>query len=246
MDVIRGENAILDAVERAAKVALEIYNTDFSVETKSDGSPLTKADLAVNEILIKTIKNNFPSELIVSEESKLPNGIVPPNFFLIDPIDGTTDFVKRTGEWTINVAWIENYKAKWGIISVPALGEIFVSSRLSKVPQERDGGKETATRVLISVSHRDPKTDELIRKISNREEIAVGSSLKFCRLATNSADYYPRAIPLHEWDIAAGHAILKAAGGNIYKLGTQTELTYGNSGFETSPFEAFSSLSLSG
>lgn len=248
---------ILRAVRAASRAVLHIYQGAFEVQMKEDHSPVTAADLAANAILLEALAIHYPSVPVVSEES-LPPELEGNSFFLVDPIDGTSDFVKRRDEFTVNVALVEDGFVRAGIVSAPALDELFCGvvgdgawagplydgrATLSRLPPRapfspRSPGDQTV-RVLCSVSHRDPHTDALIAALPKAEPLSVGSSLKFCRLAQGKADYYPRKASLHEWDIAAGHAILKAAGGNVYNAGTLEEVRYGNAGFATPFFEAY-------
>jgi len=253
---------ILHAVEKASRAVLGIYRGDFSVDLKSDASPVTAADLAANAILLQDLAQAFPQIPVVSEESPLPDALAhgcADSFFLIDPIDGTSDFIRRRDEFTVNVAWVENGRVVAGVVCAPALGELFYgivgqgawmqkleAPRSAKVTivngasrfDPRAPGTQVV-RVLMSVSHRDPHTDALIAALPQVLPLSVGSSLKFCRLAQGVADYYPRKASLREWDIAAGHGVLKAAGGNVYQAGTRDEVTYGHPGYATPFFEAY-------
>jgi 3'(2'), 5'-bisphosphate nucleotidase len=252
---------VLHAVEEASLAVLDIYHGDFAVATKADETPVTAADLAANAILLRELARAFPDIPVVSEESAPPfagAGAVPSRFFLVDPIDGTRDFIKRTDEFTVNVALIEHGYVVAGVVAAPALDQLFwgvvgqgawlraispsgdaqaVDNAHRGFDPRRPGTQPV--RVLMSVSHRDPDTDAMVAALPAVVPLFVGSSLKFCRLAQGLADYYPRKKSLHEWDIAAGHAVLKAAGGNVYHAGTRTEITYGNADFATPFFEAY-------
>lgn len=248
---------LLSAVRAASRVVLDIYQGAFDVHMKEDHTPVTAADLAANAILLEALAAAYPSIPVVSEESHLPE-LKGDRFFLVDPIDGTSDFVKRRDEFTVNVALVENGLVSAGVVSAPALDELFSGlvgvgawmgplydeqASLTLLPPRvsfdpRSPGSKPV-RVLCSVSHRDPHTDALIAALPSAQPLSVGSSLKFCRLAQGLADYYPRKASLHEWDIAAGHAVLKAAGGNVYEACTRTEVRYGNPGFATPFFEAY-------
>jgi len=253
---------LLRSVADASRAVLEIYRTTFAVKTKADASPVTAADLAANAILLRDLAALYPQWPVVSEESVAPfssAGAFPERYFLVDPIDGTSDFIKRRDEFTVNIALVEKGHVVMGVVAAPALDELFYGIvgqgawqrplggdpiSAQRIGQERQTfdprtpGLEPV-RVLMSVSHRDAQTDALVAAIPTIQMLSVGSSLKFCRLAQGVADYYPRCKSLHEWDIAAGHAILKAAGGNVYLAGTRNELTYGNAEFATPHFEAY-------
>lgn len=251
---------ILHAVTQASQAVLKIYHSPFTVQTKSDDTPVTAADLEANAILQQALLENYPSIAVVSEESLSPfHGQAPSRFFLVDPVDGTRDFIQRRDEFTVNVALIEAGRVVWGGVAAPALGELFYGvvgegARLCPLFSDNREGVELKVplpkwspqnagmdpvRVLVSVNHRDPQTDSWVKKFPHAIPVSVGSSLKFCRLAQGFAHYYPRQNSLHEWDIAAGHGVLKAAGGNVFYTGTTDELTYGHSDFLTEPFEAY-------
>lgn len=252
--------AVLRTVARASRAVLDIYHSAFEVVTKEDATPVTTADLEANRILQQDLRRDYPGIPVVSEESAFPfSGNAPEHFFLVDPIDGTRDFIQRRDEFTVNVALVENGRVIAGAVSAPALGELFwgvegegawqcalFDAHWQHQPVQRCSPRfdpqnpgSALVRVLASVNHRDPRTDALMARLPAWQALQVGSSLKFCRLAQGRADYYPRQMSLHEWDIAAGHAVLKAAGGNVYLSGTREELRYGSAGFSTPCFEAY-------
>ena len=256
MQTLPFEN-LFPAVREASRIEMRHFENGFDVEIKSDSTPVTSADIAANRILLEALNRLYPDIPVVSEESEFPNRKIPEGrFFLVDPLDGTSDFIAKRREWTVNVALVEKGRVVLGIVSAPALGEFFYGFRdrafktaiddvsLENVRELKirkrffPNRSPRSPRVLRSVSHVEPATEELLRKISGTE-IPVGSSLKFLRIADGSADYYPRAFSLHEWDIAAGHGVLKAAGGNVYRLGTVSEVEYGSKGFVSPPFEAY-------
>ncbi len=256
MQTLPFEN-LFHAVREASRIEMRYLENGFEVKTKLDATPVTSADIAANRILLEALNRLYPDIPVVSEESEFPNRKIPDGrFFLVDPLDGTSDFIAKRKEWTVNVALVENGRVVLGIVSAPALNEFFYGFRdcafktsIDDVSLEHRQELKTRNRffpnrssrkprVLRSVSHVEPATEELLRKISGTE-IPVGSSLKFLRIADGLADYYPRPQPLHEWDIAAGHGVLKAAGGNVYRLGTGFEVEYGAKGFVSPPFEAY-------
>ncbi len=256
MQTLPFEN-LFPAVREASRIEMRHFENGFDVEIKSDRTPVTSADIAANRILLESLNRLYPDIPVVSEESEFPDRKIPEGrFFLVDPLDGTSDFIAKRREWTVNVALVENARVVLGIVSAPALGEFFYGYRdrafktaIDDVSLENlrelklrhrffPNRSLRSPRVLRSVSHVEPATEELLRKLSGTE-ISVGSSLKFLRIADGSADYYPRAFSLHEWDIAAGHGVLKAAGGNVYRLGTASEVEYGSKGFVSPPFEAY-------
>ncbi len=256
MQTLPFEN-LFPAVREASRIEMRYFENGFEVEAKPDSTPVTSADLAANRILLDALNRLYPGIPVVSEESEFPDReISEGRFFLVDPLDGTSDFIAKRREWTVNVALVEYRRVVLGIVSAPALNEFFYGFRdrafrtaiddlsLENLRELKIRDRffpkisPRKPRVLRSVSHVEPATEELLRNISGTE-IPVGSSLKFLRIADGFADYYPRPLPLHEWDIAAGHGVLKAAGGNVYRLGTGFEVEYGAKGFVSPPFEAY-------
>jgi 3'(2'),5'-bisphosphate nucleotidase len=243
---------LLRITQDAAQEVLAIYHENASslICLKDDGSPLTRADMAAHKIILSGLEAAFPGIPVVSEEGcgRLPLTDARAPFFLVDPIDGTTDYLKRTGEFTLNIALVEGGLVKRGVVCAPALSEMFWGvagegafkngERIERPPLDLRS-PPAPLRALVSVSHRDSATDACLSPVPSVEAVCVGSSLKFCRLAEGWAHYYPRATRLHEWDIAAGHAVLKAAGGNVFELGTKNEVRYGNPDFEAPCFEAY-------
>ncbi|MDX5592851.1 3'(2'),5'-bisphosphate nucleotidase CysQ [Pseudovibrio sp. SPO723] len=213
----------------AGQEAMKIYETDFMVEDKEDGSPVTIADQAAEDVIIKILGEAFPDLTVIGEESTAA-GKVPETcnrFVIVDPIDGTKEFIKKNGEFTVNIGLIEDGVAIAGVVYAPALGELYWgdchngafkatvenNKIVSTKPIRSRGLDENNVVVLASRSHRTPETQSLIDRLGNVEVMAAGSSLKFCRLAEGAADFYPRLSPTMEWDTAAGQAVLTAAGG---------------------------------
>lgn len=236
----------------AGKAILEVYNSDnFEVEFKSDNSPLTLADRKAHNVIVGYLrKTGIP---ILSEEGR---GIPYEErknwdqFWLVDPLDGTKEFVKRNGEFTVNIALIENGNPIMGVIYVPVTDVLYVGSsgngayRVDKVsnfnteaeilqvaqklPVER---KDKSYKVVASRSHMSQETEEYVEKLrqehENVEIVSKGSSLKLCLVAEGNADIYPRFGPTSEWDTAAGHAIVLASGGKVVLAENETkELIY--------------------
>ena len=217
--------------KEAGEAILEVYNTNFDHQIKEDLSPLTKADILSNNIICERLKVITPDIPILSEE----NSNIPFNtrslwkqYWLVDPLDGTKEFIKKNDEFTVNIALIENNKPTFGVIYAPILRETFWGS-------EGDGSffldKENNTKkinvsknvndpikIVTSRSHPSDELSRLLGKIKNYDLLKVGSSLKFCLIASGQADIYPRLGPTSEWDTAAGEAILKFAGGGVIKL----------------------------
>ena len=236
------ENNWLNIAKEAAKKAgdkiLEIYGEDFSVSYKEDKSPLTIADQQANDIIESyLLKTNIP---ILSEEGKLTKYKDRKNWkllWIVDPLDGTKEFVKRNGEFTVNIALVKNGKPILGVIFVPVKGWLYYGSsngsyreideKKVKLPLEN---KSINFKVVGSRSHQSPETIKYFEDIKKRKEnveiVSMGSSLKICLVAEGSADVYPRFAPTMEWDTAAGHAIAKHAGKKLIDLQTKQEMIY--------------------
>lgn len=237
------ELALLAAFE-AGKAILEIYAEKFAVELKGDGSPLTEADNASHRIIARSLsETGLP---VLSEEGKeIPYSerMNWKNYWLVDPLDGTKEFVKRNGEFTVNIALMENGSPVSGIILQPVTGIAYVGwnsglykfsdiseTTLNPVTRILPGKETEVLRVIASRSHRSDETEKFINDLATPERkteiVQAGSSLKFCLLAEGKADIYPRFAPTMEWDTAAGHALLNAAGKNIYLYPAGTVMTY--------------------
>ena len=210
----------------AGEKIMEIYQTDFDVSTKQDASPVTEADVAAEAIILKGLRNAFPDLPIVAEEEaaagKIPD--IGNIFVLVDPLDGTREFLNRNGAFTVNIGLVENGLPVAGVVHAPALSRTFGGS-VGKGAFEigADERKAIAVRVtnpdnvvaVASRSHRDEKTDAYLKSAGVKDTVSIGSSLKFCLLAAAEADLYPRFGRTMEWDTAAGHAVLAAAGGSV-------------------------------
>jgi 3'(2'), 5'-bisphosphate nucleotidase len=240
---------------------MEVYlKDDFNIEIKSDDSPITLADRLSDEVIERNLKINFPNITIVSEEGHChPKSARGEIFFLVDPLDGTKEFIKKTGEFTVNIALIINAKTELGVVYVPVTGELFYrdldgASYLecdienAELPSKRTKilcrqvEKENLS-VVKSISHANPETESYIARYAPQNSKSAGSSLKFGLIARGVADLYPRLGRTMEWDTAAAHAVLKGAGGNVYRLDTLQELSYGTPNMEN-PFFVASSDSL--
>lgn len=222
------------------QLILNYYHSDLKIETKSDDSPVTLADKAAEKLIIEKLKSTWPEITIVAEEM-CAAGQIPETdemFFLVDPLDGTKEFINKRDEFTVNIALIINNLPYYGLVLTPALGELFItlsddkagylkfSKELAEITQDemaftpsrfteisvRDWPKDGAVGV-VSRSHPDEVTAEFLKKNNIVNQLPAGSSLKFCQLARGLADIYPRFGPTMEWDTAAGHAVLSAAGG---------------------------------
>jgi 3'(2'), 5'-bisphosphate nucleotidase len=215
-----------DLALKAGELIMDIYATDFSARAKTDASPVTEADERAEAIITGGLAKHFPGVPVIAEEA-VAAGRVPEidqTFFLVDPLDGTKEFISRNGEFTVNIALIENGSPVMGVVYAPALHTLYSGEHgfgAGKRYQDewhsifvRELPAEGAT-VLASRSHRDTATDDYLASVKVAKLIGAGSSLKFCTIAEGKADLYPRFGRTMEWDTAAGHAVLAAAGGKV-------------------------------
>lgn len=235
-------------VEAAGEVVMRHYEAGCDARMKSDRSPVTDADEEAERLILKELALAFPSVPVVAEEEAAAGRIseVGSRFFLVDPVDGTKEFLKRGGEFTVNIGEILDGEPVSGVVLAPAIGRLFAGS-VGEGAFERSGGTTRAIAArapaadgLVAVSsrsHPDPKTNELLRTLPIKGHTNAGSSLKFCLVAAGEADIYPRAGETMEWDTAAGHAVLKAAGGKVTNW-DGTPFRYGKPGFRNGPFIA--------
>ncbi len=229
MDLI--EELCVMAKEAGAK-ALEIYATDFKTELKDDASFVTQADKLGEEIILAGLAKLAPSIPVLAEESA-SEGIIPElgnEFFLVDPLDGTREFVNKTGEFTVNIALIRDGQPVMGVVFAPVIKRLYagvaghgawaqhVEEDGTTGPREPITARphpQTGLTALASRSHRSPETDEFLKQLNVTDFAAAGSSLKFCLVAEGKADVYPRLGRTMEWDTGAGQAVLEAAGGAV-------------------------------
>lgn len=231
------------ALEAGAKI-MEIYDADdFEIKTKSDESPVTEADEAADALISAGLARAFPDVLIVTEEQASSHRKSAENFIIVDPLDGTKEFIKRRGDFTVNIAYVERGTPIRGVVFAPAKGRLFYTDATGKSFEETGAfvkavaGPTSSISVAVpdndnlivvaSKSHRDQATDDYISKYSVKDMRSAGSSLKFCLIATGEADIYPRLGPTMEWDTAAGHAVLNGAGGEVIRFDDHTPLSYG-------------------
>jgi 3'(2'), 5'-bisphosphate nucleotidase len=221
---------IIKVADEASDKVLEIYKTDFSVGYKADESPITEADLASHQVIVDGLRDLTPEIPVLSEEgTDIPwkDRKQWHRFWLIDPIDGTKDFTQRTGEFTVNIALIEDGQPVLGVVTAPALNEAYWGA-IGEGAFKRDSDgkihkisvtepKETVL-VVASKNHLNDETKAFINKFDSHELVQAGSSLKFCRIAEGQAHIYPRLGPTCEWDTGAAHAVLAAAGGKVETL----------------------------
>ena len=243
------------ALEAGEKI-LEIYGEeDFAVRTKADESPVTAADEAADAIISAGLRAAFPRIPLITEEQAATHARQEDTFLIVDPLDGTKEFVKRRGDFTVNIAYVENGTPLHGIVYAPARGRLFYTtpeggaveeagplapdSPGRGVPIRVSTPDNSALRVVASKSHRDQATDDYISQYAVADMKSAGSSLKFCLVATGEADLYPRLGRTMEWDTAAGHAVLAGAGGKVVRFDDLQPLRYGKPGYENPFFIAY-------
>ena len=235
---------------------MEIYRSDdFEVRAKSDDSPVTEADEAADALISAGLRAEFPGVPLVTEEQAATHGQSLSTFLIVDPLDGTKEFVRRRGDFTVNIAYVENGVPLRGVVYAPARERLFYT-RPDGASVEEDGPFDkvapgiarvlsvtkpdnAALMVVASKSHRDQATDDYIARYSVRDMTSAGSSLKFCLVATGEVDLYPRLGRTMEWDTAAGDAVLRGAGGRMVRFDDHSAFTYGKPGFENPFFIAY-------
>ena len=252
--------SLIYTAQRAGAAIMAVYATDFVVKDKPDASPVTAADEAAEKIILADLAKIAPDVPVVAEEA-VAAGKVPAilgtadRFFLVDPLDGTREFISQRDEFTVNIALIEAGRPVVGVVFAPARRELYWgdvgAGRAGHIDADPDGtmpSMGTAIQVrqppaggltaVASRSHRTPETDAYLANYPVREFRSIGSSLKFCLVASGAADIYPRVGPTMEWDTAAGHAVLAAAGGSVTGLEGEP-FTYGKPGFRNGNFVAW-------
>ena len=243
------------ALEAGDKI-MEIYQADdFDVKLKSDESPVTAADEAADIIISAGLRAAFPNVMLVTEEQSDTHTIKGDTFLIVDPLDGTKEFIHRRGDFTVNIAMVEGGVPTRGVVYAPAKNRMFFTladgqtvEEVGAFDQDTVGtlipisvskADNTALMVVASKSHRDQATEDYINKYAVNDMKSSGSSLKFCLIATGEADVYPRLGRTMEWDTAAGHAVLLGAGGDVVRFDDQTPLKYGKVDFANLFFIAF-------
>ena len=222
---------IVRIASKAGKAILDVYEQDFAVMTKDDASPLTQADLASHHVICDELAQLTPGIPLISEESAdIPFDIRSDwdTYWLIDPLDGTKEFVNRNGEFTVNIALIRHNQPMLGVVHVPVSGVTYTGVTGKGATRCDKGGKTVEIQVRLpraepmivvgSRSHANPALAGHLEKLGPHELVSMGSSLKFCLVAEGRADFYPRLGPTSEWDTAAAHAVVLAAGGRIITL----------------------------
>ncbi len=243
------------ALEAGERI-MQVYDgPDFAVKSKSDHSPVTEADEAADALISAGLRAAFPDVVLITEEQAASHALSASTFLIVDPLDGTKEFVQRRGDFTVNIAYVENGVPVRGVVYAPAQRRLFYT-RADGVAVEETGALDKivvgaqrviavsapdngALMVVASKSHRDAATDDYIAKYAVKDMKSAGSSLKFCLVATGEADLYPRLGRTMEWDTAAGDAVLRGAGGCVVRFGDHTTLTYGKPGWDNPFFIAF-------
>lgn len=238
---------LADLSKKAGKAILEVYETDFDVQKKADRSPLTEADTRSHQIISRALRDAYPDIPVLSEEGKEIDYAERKSwekFWLVDPLDGTKEFVKRNGEFTVNIALIELGRPIWGVIYIPVPDMLYVADtsigawcikghdrhRIRVASQPAD-----SIRIVKSRSHPSPQLETILELLPEHEIITRGSALKFCAVAAGDADFYPRLGPTWEWDTAAGQAIVNAAGGIVVDFAGRP-ITYNKPSLLNGPF----------
>jgi len=239
---------LIRIAQAAGIVVMRHYEAGCDARVKADRSPVTDADEEAEKLILAELAAAFPQVAVVAEEEAAAGRIakVGARFFLVDPVDGTKEFVKRGGEFTVNIGEILDGEPVSGVVFAPAIGRLFVGAvgegafELSGDAIRSIVARAPASDGLVAVSsrsHPDAKTDELLKSLPIKGQTNAGSSLKFCLVAAGEADIYPRAGQTMEWDTAAGHAVLRAAGGKVTTW-DGAPFVYGKPGFHNGPFIA--------
>ncbi|MCW0182912.1 MAG: 3'(2'),5'-bisphosphate nucleotidase CysQ [Zavarzinia sp.] len=243
--------AIADLAVAAGVEIMKIYETDFDVRSKGANDPVTDADVAGEAVITAGLMKLTPDIPIVGEEAASAGQLPPGNpatwhrFWLVDPLDGTKEFIKKNGEFTVNIALIEDGIPILGVVYTPAKGWIHTGHGIGTAMVRKQGlppqpikvrpVPPSGLTVVASRSHRDKETDEFLADLPVASMVAAGSSLKFCLVAEGTADLYPRMGPTMEWDTAAGHAVVLSAGGTVSTL-EGAALSYGKPEFRNPKF----------
>jgi 3'(2'), 5'-bisphosphate nucleotidase len=245
------KDELVSVARKAGAVILDIYNRDFETLRKADRSPVTEADTAAEAVILEALARLAPDVPVVAEEQSAKEGVplsAPKRFFLVDPLDGTKEFIAKNGEFTVNIALIEDGRPILGVVYLPATDACYAGlagqaeRRIGNGAPERIAARmapDSGLVMAISRSHADGEVERAkARGLNVAGTIVAGSSLKFCRIAEGAADLYPRFGNTMEWDTAAGQAVLEAAGGRV-ETTDGTPFTYGKPGFRNPHFIAY-------
>ena len=223
--------AIVDLAKQAGERVMRVYSRPFEVTQKDDDTPLTEADQASNAMIAAGLSRLTPDIPLMSEENEMPTLEERRQwreYWLVDPLDGTREFIKRNDEFTVNIALIRDGEPVLGVVYAPALDITYYGHREGGAFKQFDGEQPEPIRVrkpaeppfhvAVSRSHRKPEIDEIVAKLPDYEAVSVGSSLKFCMVAEGKVNFYPRIGPTSEWDSGAAQAVVEAAGGRVTNL----------------------------
>jgi 3'(2'), 5'-bisphosphate nucleotidase len=242
------------ALEAGDRIMQVYAGPDFAVRAKGDASPVTEADEAADAVISAGLRAAFPDLPLITEEQAASHALTAQTFLIVDPLDGTKEFVQRRGDFTVNIALVQDGKPTRGVVYAPAKGRLFYTRPDGMAVEETgpfgaDPGEVTPLRVsfpdnaalmvVASKSHRDQATDDYISRYAVKDMTSAGSSLKFCLVATGEADLYPRLGRTMEWDTAAGDAVLRGAGGQVVRFDDHRPLAYGKPGWDNPFFIAF-------
>jgi len=237
LDRVGMRKAFEEIARQAGEVIMEVYEAGPTVTLKQDESPVTEADSRAEAIILGALRTRWPGIPVVAEE-EIASGHLPGDlgsrFFLVDPLDGTREFIDRRGDFTVNIALVESGVPTVGVVYAPARGELYSGGPDGAFLCDDSGNARTiAARVapsavvaVASRSHRTPETDAYLQRFEIADLVSIGSSLKFCLVASGRADLYPRLGRTMEWDTAAGDAVLRAAGGSTETI-DGADLIYG-------------------
>lgn len=233
---------LVKIAQGASKKVMEVFNGSFETKYKEDQSPLTCADLAANDFICNHLFENWPEILIISEENQdvgFRLRAKADNAFLVDPLDGTKEFINKTTDFTVNIGLVSYGEPILGVVVAPALGLTYFGSidegafvydhntkKSTSISVNTFSPKDEGLKIVASKSHFSQETKNYIDQFNNPEIFSYGSSLKILRVADSQADIYPRLGPTYEWDTCAAHAILKSAGGHLVDAITNQELKY--------------------
>ncbi len=246
---------ILRSIAEAAGLeTLRFYGQALTVDAKADDSPLTQADLASHRLITSRLRDAFPDIAVVSEEDgeRSAATLTAKRFFVVDPLDGTKEFIKKTGSFTVNIGLVENGRPVAGIVHVPATGVTYGADATgawraekaaapAKIRTTRPGEK---LRIVASRDHAGPEVEALLTRFPDADCLSIGSSLKFCLVAEGKADVYLRDVPTMEWDTAAAQAIVEVADGAVLTHPSHTLLTYGKPDYRNGSLLTIGDLAL--
>ena len=243
-------DSLKECVKDASKAILDVYESgNFGEINKNDGSPLTVADKNANEIILNRLNKLTPDIPIISEETFELSSLnsLSDTYWLVDPLDGTKEFINKTDEFTVNIALINGKSSVFGIVAAPVTGKIWHGSKFDNEAETKAGLGNI--RIVMSKSHKNENDEKFLEFLDMNKVpyqiVEKGSSLKLCSLADNEADIYPRFGPTSEWDIAAAHAVLSSYGGSVVKIKDNEELNYAKESSILNPyFIAFRNNSL--